>query len=94
MAWFLHRMVWKTIAGRSDTERRLGQSESRLHQRDRGRDYRNTRGDRAGSDRRGRFRGRSLFSGLVSAPLVMPEVITGISLLLLHCRGRFAKEIE
>jgi len=31
----------------------------------------------------GRFRGRSLFSGLVSAPLVMPEVITGISLLLL-----------
>ena len=33
--------------------------------------------------RMGRFRGRSLFSGLVSAPLVMPEVITGISLLLL-----------
>lgn len=31
----------------------------------------------------GKFRGRSLFSGLVSAPLVMPEVITGISLLLL-----------
>ena len=30
-----------------------------------------------------RFRGRSLFSGLVSAPLVMPEVITGLSLLLL-----------
>ena len=29
-----------------------------------------------------RFRGRTLFSGLVSAPLVMPEVITGISLLL------------
>lgn len=33
--------------------------------------------------RMGRFKGRSLFSGLVSAPLVMPEVITGISLLLL-----------
>ncbi len=30
-----------------------------------------------------RFRGRSLFSGLVSAPLVMPEVIVGLSLLLL-----------
>ena len=31
----------------------------------------------------GKFTGRSLFSGLVSAPLVMPEIITGISLLLL-----------
>jgi putrescine transport system permease protein len=30
-----------------------------------------------------RFRGRTAFSGLVTAPLVMPEVITGISLLLL-----------
>ncbi len=30
-----------------------------------------------------RFRGRTLFSGLVSAPLIMPEVITGLSLLLL-----------
>lgn len=30
-----------------------------------------------------RFRGRPLFSGLVSAPLVMPEVIIGLSLLLL-----------
>lgn len=30
-----------------------------------------------------RFRGRTLFSGLVFAPLVMPEVITGLSLLLL-----------
>ena len=29
-----------------------------------------------------RFRGRTLFSGLVTAPLVMPEVITGLSLLL------------
>lgn len=33
--------------------------------------------------RRGRFRGRTLFSGMVYAPLVMPEVITGLSLLLL-----------
>ena len=30
-----------------------------------------------------RFRGRILFSGMVFAPLVMPEVITGLSLLLL-----------
>ncbi len=30
-----------------------------------------------------RFRGKTLFSGLVSAPLVMPEVITGLSMLLL-----------
>ena len=29
-----------------------------------------------------RFRGRTFFSGLVIAPLIMPEVITGISLLL------------
>ncbi len=33
--------------------------------------------------RAGRFRGRLMFSGLVYAPLVMPEVITGLSLLLL-----------
>ena len=33
--------------------------------------------------RLGRFRGRVLFSGLIYAPLVMPEVITGLSLLLL-----------
>jgi putrescine transport system permease protein len=33
--------------------------------------------------RLGRFRGRVLFSGMVYAPLVMPEVITGLSLLLL-----------
>lgn len=31
----------------------------------------------------GRFRGRGLLSALTSAPLVMPEVITGLSLLLL-----------
>ena len=34
-----------------------------------------TRGDR--------FRGRTLFSGMLYAPLVMPEIITGLSLLLL-----------
>lgn len=32
--------------------------------------------------RGGRFYGRTLFSGMVYAPLVMPEVITGLSLLL------------
>ena len=31
----------------------------------------------------GPFKGRTLFSGLTTAPLVMPEVITGLSLLLL-----------
>ena len=31
----------------------------------------------------GNFRGRTLFSGMITAPLVMPEVITGLSLLLL-----------
>ena len=30
-----------------------------------------------------RFRGRTLFSGMVSAPLVMPEVVVGLSLLLM-----------
>ena len=33
--------------------------------------------------RAGRFTGRTLFSGMIYAPLVMPEVITGLSLLLL-----------
>jgi len=33
--------------------------------------------------RSGRFFGRTLFSGMVYAPIVMPEVITGLSLLLL-----------
>ena len=33
--------------------------------------------------RGGRFLGRTLFSGMVYAPIVMPEVITGLSLLLL-----------
>jgi putrescine transport system permease protein len=31
----------------------------------------------------GRFRGRSLLSGMSTAPLVMPEVVTGFSMLLL-----------
>ena len=31
----------------------------------------------------GRFRGRTLFTGLITAPLVMPEVITGLAMLLL-----------
>jgi putrescine transport system permease protein len=30
-----------------------------------------------------RFKGRTLFTGMITAPLVMPEVITGLSLLLL-----------
>lgn len=34
-------------------------------------------------NRMGRFRGRTLLSGMIAAPLVMPEVITGLSLLLL-----------
>jgi len=33
--------------------------------------------------RAGKFRGRTLFSGMIYSPLVMPEVITGLSLLLL-----------
>jgi len=33
--------------------------------------------------RLGRFHGRLLFAGMIYAPLVMPEVITGLSLLLL-----------
>lgn len=31
----------------------------------------------------GQFRGRTLFSGMIAAPLVMPDVIIGLSLLLL-----------
>jgi len=31
----------------------------------------------------GRFKGRTLFGGMITAPLVMPEIITGISLLFL-----------
>ncbi len=36
-----------------------------------------------------RFRGRLLFTGMVFAPLVMPEVITGLSLLLLFVAVSF-----
>jgi putrescine transport system permease protein len=36
-----------------------------------------------GLSRGERFRGRTLFSGMLYAPMVMPEVITGLSLLLL-----------
>ncbi|NNC56855.1 MAG: ABC transporter permease subunit [Woeseiaceae bacterium] len=31
----------------------------------------------------GRFKGKTLFSGMITSPMVMPEVITGLSLLLL-----------
>ncbi|MEM6665470.1 MAG: ABC transporter permease [Pseudomonadota bacterium] len=41
--------------------------------------------------RQGRFPGRTLFSGMVYAPLVMPEVITGLSLLLLFVAMDFAR---
>ncbi|MBI2993482.1 MAG: ABC transporter permease subunit [Gammaproteobacteria bacterium] len=33
--------------------------------------------------RMGRFRGRLLLGGMIAAPLVMPEIVTGLSLLLL-----------
>lgn len=36
-----------------------------------------------GLNRMGHYRGRTLFTGMIAAPLVMPEVITGLSLLLL-----------
>lgn len=39
--------------------------------------------------RYGRFRGRTLFTGMVYAPMVMPEVITGLSLLLLFVAVNF-----
>ncbi|MEP0519309.1 MAG: ABC transporter permease [Hyphomicrobiales bacterium] len=38
-----------------------------------------------------RFTGRTLFSGMIYAPLVMPEVITGLSLLLLFVAIDFAR---
>ncbi len=34
-------------------------------------------------DRFGRFRSRALFAGMITAPLVMPEVVMGLALLLL-----------
>jgi len=36
----------------------------------------------------GLFRGRTVLSGMVTAPLVMPEVITGLSMLLLFVKGQ------
>ena len=39
----------------------------------------------------GRFKGRSLFSGMIYAPLVMPDVITGLSLLLLFVSFNLAR---
>ncbi|MCB1490923.1 MAG: ABC transporter permease subunit [Rhodobiaceae bacterium] len=41
--------------------------------------------------RSGRFYGRTLFSGMIYAPLVMPDVITGLSLLLLFVAMNFAR---
>lgn len=41
--------------------------------------------------RGGRFRGRTLFSGMVYAPLVMPEVIMGLALLLLFVAVKFER---
>lgn len=41
--------------------------------------------------RYGRFRGRTLFTGLIYAPMVMPEVITGLSLLLLFVAVGFER---
>jgi len=40
-----------------------------------------------------RFKGRFLFSGMIYAPLVMPEVITGLSLLLLFVAIGFDRGI-
>ncbi len=39
--------------------------------------------------RGGRFRGRTFFSGMVYAPMVMPEVIMGLALLLLFVAVQF-----
>lgn len=41
--------------------------------------------------RAGRFWGRSLFSGMLSAPLVLPEVILGLSMLLLFVALDFSR---
>ena len=40
------------------------------------------------------FRGKTLFSGLITAPLVMPEVITGLSILLMFVSLRGLLGIE
>ena len=41
-----------------------------------------------------RFRGRTLFSGMIYAPLVMPDVITGLSLLLLFVAMGFTRLLD
>jgi putrescine transport system permease protein len=43
--------------------------------------------------RLGRFKGRTLFNGMIYAPLVMPEVITGLSLLLLFVAMGFRARV-
>lgn len=43
--------------------------------------------------RQGRFRGRTLVTGMIYAPLVMPEVVTGLSLLLLFVAVGFDRGI-
>src|SRR5262245_66364516 len=44
-----------------------------------------------GMVRGGMFRGRLLFSGMIYAPLVMPEVIMGLSMLLLFVAIGFGR---
>ena len=61
--------AWLSLQDRGDQRDRRGRSSARS------RDSRS----RASAS----FRGRTLFSGMTTAPLVMPEVITGLSLLLL-----------
>ena len=41
--------------------------------------------------RRGAFTGRTLFAGMIAAPLVMPDVIIGLSLLLLFVEANVAR---
>ena len=45
-------------------------------------------------NRMGQFRGRTVFSGMIAAPLVMPEVITGISLLLFFVNFNIDRGME
>ena len=80
-AGLLDQMVCRVALEPGADRCRLGHAAGRPHFGD--------RGDRLGTlaalalTRYTRFRGRILFSGMVFAPLVMPEVITGLSLLLL-----------
>ena len=67
--------------------KRPGYAAHRLPLGDRGDGARHARGARAGA-RFGRFRGRLLFSGMIYAPLVMPEVITGLVAAAAVRRGR------